>query len=78
MADCLEKTTILPVSIPKILESDSISIVGLNNFSEGKPIKCIIHHSDDSLEEICVTHSFSSNQIEWFKFGAALNLLHNK
>ena len=62
----------------KILESDSISIVGLNNFSEGKPIKCIIHHSDDSLEEICVTHSFSSNQIEWFKSGAALNLLHNK
>ena len=62
----------------KILDSDSLSIVGLNNFSEGKPIKCIIHHSDDSLEEICVTHSFSSNQIEWFKFGAALNLLHNK
>ena len=67
-----------PDDYEKILESDSISIVGLNNFSEGKAIKHIIHHFDESLAEICVTHSFSSNQIEWFQFGAALNLLHNQ
>ena len=61
----------------KIKESDTISIVSLANLEQEKPVKCIINHQD-SKEEILLNHSYNKSQIEWFRAGAALNVLRTR
>jgi len=61
----------------RIKESDTISIVGLANLEQEKPVKCIIHH-ENSKEEILLNHSYNKSQIEWFRSGAALNVLRTR
>jgi aconitate hydratase len=62
----------------KIHESDTLDITGLTNFSPGKPLKGILHHSDGISEDIILNHSYNENQFEWFKSGSALNLIKLK
>ena len=59
----------------KIREDDTIDIVGLKEFTPGKNLMVILHHSDGSTESFEVAHSYNENQIEWFKAGSALNLI---
>lgn len=59
----------------KILENDSIDIVGLTTFAEEKPLDIILHHADGSSEVILANHTYNAAQIEWFKAGSALNLI---
>jgi len=67
-----------PEDYDKIKEDDRISLVGLNEIQPNKPVTCIITHSDNTTEEISLTHSYNNAQIEWFKAGSALNLLRKK
>ncbi|MCL4548191.1 MAG: aconitate hydratase [Bacteroidetes bacterium] len=64
-----------PADYDKILEDDKLSLVGLNEFAPEKQLKLIIKHSDGSVDEIWLNHSFNAGQIEWFKAGGALNLI---
>ena len=41
-------------------------------------IKLIIKHTDGSIDEAMLNHTFNKNQIEWFKAGSALNLIAAK
>ena len=66
-----------PSDYDKIKESDTISIVSLANLEQEKPVKCIIHHQD-SKDEILLNHSYNKSQIEWFRAGAALNVLRTR
>ena len=66
-----------PSDYDKIKESDTISIVSLANLEQEKPVKCIINHQD-SKEEILLNHSYNKFQIEWFRAGAALNVLRTR
>ncbi|MDP2668050.1 MAG: aconitase family protein, partial [Nitrosopumilaceae archaeon] len=66
-----------PSDYDKIKESDTISIVSLANLEKEKPVKCIINHQD-SKEEILLNHSYNKFQIEWFRAGAALNVLRTR
>jgi aconitate hydratase len=59
----------------KILEDDSIDIVGLTTFAPGNPLTIVLNHSNGSSEKISVNHTYNENQIEWFKAGAALNII---
>lgn len=59
----------------KIKEDDSIDIIGLTDFAPGKPLTMVFTHSDGSHDEITVNHSYNEQQIEWFKAGAALNII---
>lgn len=59
----------------KIREDDTIDIVGLPEFTEGKPLTVVLHHSDGTTESFPVNHTYNQNQIEWFKAGGALNLI---
>jgi len=59
----------------KIQEDDSIDIIGLTDFTPGKPLTMVFHHSDGTKDEITVNHSYNAQQIEWFKAGAALNII---
>jgi len=59
----------------KIKEDDSIDIVGLTEFAPGKSLTLVLNHADGSTDEITVNHTYNEQQIEWFKAGAALNII---
>jgi aconitate hydratase len=59
----------------KILEDDIIDIEGLNHFEPGTPLTLVLHHADGTSESIIVNHTYNEQQIEWFKAGAALNII---
>jgi len=62
----------------KILESDTLAILGLSNFKPGRKFTLLLHHADGTQEEIHLTHTYNESQWEWFKAGSALNALKNK
>ncbi|HVN87141.1 MAG TPA: aconitate hydratase [Candidatus Binatia bacterium] len=64
-----------PKDYDKILETDRISIAGLKDLAPGKTQRVIIHHADGSDDAIECRHSFSAEQIAWFKAGGAMNLM---
>ena len=64
-----------PADYDRILEADTISLIGLSELTPGKPVKAIIHHFEGGEEEIELTHTMSGEQIDWFRAGAALNIL---
>lgn len=59
----------------KIQEDDNIDILGLTDFKEGTPLTMILKHSDGSVDEIMLNHTYNAQQIEWFKAGGALNVI---
>jgi aconitate hydratase len=59
----------------KILEDDSIDILGLTSFTEGVPLTIVLNHKDGSKDEIKANHTYNASQIEWFKAGSALNII---
>lgn len=58
-----------------ILEDDIIDITGLRDFAPGKPLSVTLRHSDNTVDEITVMHSYNKLQIEWFRAGSALNTI---
>jgi len=58
-----------------IEERDTIDILGLEDFTPGKPLKVVLHHFDGSQDIFEVNHTYNEGQIEWFKAGSALNLI---
>ncbi|HPE58553.1 MAG TPA: aconitase family protein, partial [Bacteroidales bacterium] len=64
-----------PADYDKVREDDTIDILGLTDFSEGKPLTVVLNHSDGSKDEFKANHTYNSNQIEWFRVGSALNLI---
>ncbi|KAF6022098.1 aco-2 [Bugula neritina] len=75
----LKKQGILPLTFTnpadysKVQPNDKVSLVGLKDLSAGKPVKCILKHSDGTTEELSLNHSLNESQIEWFHAGSALN-----
>jgi aconitate hydratase len=67
-----------PDDYEKIRETDRISIIGLANLEQEKPMQCFIHHEDGTKEEIQLKHSYNNFQIKWFQSGSALNILRAK
>ncbi|RTL47215.1 MAG: aconitate hydratase [Sphingobacteriales bacterium] len=62
----------------KIAENDTIDITGLTEFAPGKPLTIVLHHADGSSEAIIANHTYNQQQIEWFKAGAALNIIRKQ
>jgi len=62
----------------KIREDDQIDILGLTEFAPGKPLTLVLHHADGTTDSFPVNHSYNEQQIEWFKEGAALNIIKKK
>ena len=59
----------------KIQEDDKLSLVDIADFSPGRALTLQLTHADGTTEEIKVNHSYNAQQIEWFKYGSALNLI---
>ncbi len=77
----LKKQGILPLIFQnksdynKIEAFDTISTMNLNEFDPSNNIDLILTKPDGSTHTIETMHTFSDNQISWFKAGSALNLI---
>ena len=80
----LKKQGILPLifkdksDYEKIEANDTISTINLKDFDYKTNLKLSLNKPDGSSEIIETLHTFSKNQIEWFKAGSALNLIAKK
>ncbi|MDZ4675903.1 MAG: aconitate hydratase [Oligoflexia bacterium] len=74
----LALTFVNPIDYDKVLDGDKVSIVGLDKFAPGKNLDMVLSHANGSEEKISLKHSFSNEQIEWFKAGSALNLMNKR
>ncbi|MGF1532503.1 MAG: aconitate hydratase [Bernardetiaceae bacterium] len=59
----------------KVQEDDKVDILGLETFAEGKPLQLRLNHADGTTDTFEVLHTYNASQIEWFKYGSALNLI---
>jgi aconitate hydratase len=59
----------------KIKEDDRFNFVDLNEFAPGKQLTIEIEHADKSVDIIKVNHTYNQQQIDWFKYGSALNFI---
>lgn len=62
----------------KIQEDDTINILGLESFTPGVPLTIELEHKDATKDSIVVNHTYNQQQIEWFKAGAALNIIRRE
>ena len=62
----------------KVCEDDRIDILGLTEFVPGSQLTVVLHHKDGSTDSFPVNHTYNEQQIEWFKAGAALNIIRKK
>ena len=58
-----------------IKEDDTFNFIDLKDFAPGRQITIEVLHSDGSKDLIKANHSYTTQQIEWFKEGSALNLI---
>ncbi len=77
----LKKQGMLPLTFSnpndydRVQEGDLVSITGLSGFAPGVPLGCVLRHTDGSVDDILLNHTFNGNQIGWFRAGSALNLI---
>jgi len=64
-----------PATYDRIGEGDRLSVLGLDGLAPDTPVACRIHHGDGTTEDFTATHTFSPDQIAWFRAGGALNLI---
>ncbi len=57
----------------KIQEDDVFDFVDLDQFAPGKPLTLLARHSDGTEDRVVCQHTYNEAQIEWFRFGSALN-----
>src|SRR5205085_6777854 len=62
----------------KVQEDDTVDILGLTDFAPNKALAVVLHHKDGSTDTFPVNHTYNEQQIEWFKAGAALNIIRKK
>ena len=79
----LKKQGMLPLTFAdasdydKIEEDDKIDI-DISSLTPGKQVKMTVKHTDGTVDEILLNHTFNEQQIGWFKNGSALKLIAGK
>ena len=66
-----------PAVYELIGENDTISVLNLPPVPD-KPMQCRINKADGSTVDFEAKHTFSPEQVEWFKAGSALNIVRAK
>ena len=62
-----------PAQYDLVGERDRLSVLGLANFAPGRPLTLRIDHEDGSSDEVSVNHTYTDEQVIWFRAGSALN-----
>ena len=77
----LKKQGLLPLTFTdasdydRIREDDRLSLSDLANLTPGQPVTCRVTHADGSEETLSLAHSFTADQLTWFRAGSALNAI---
>ncbi len=58
-----------------IKEGDKFNFIDLVDFAPGKQLTVELVHDNGTKDTIKLNHTYNNSQIEWFKFGSALNLI---
>jgi aconitate hydratase len=66
-----------PATYDAIGETDRISVLNLPPVPD-KPVQCRITRADGTTVDFEAKHTFSPEQVEWFKAGSALNIVRAK
>ena len=66
-----------PATYDEIGEDDRINVLGLPPVP-GQPVHCQIVKPDGSTVDFEATHTFSDEQVEWFRAGSALNIVRSR
>jgi aconitate hydratase len=80
----LKKQGVLPLTFAdasvydRVLEDDTISVLGLADLAPDKPGTCVLNHADGTAEEFLANHTMSEEHISWFRAGGALNVIRAK
>ena len=80
----LKKQGVLPLTFAdrddydRIGPKDRVSIVGLDGLTPDKPVEVVVTSPDGARTSITTNHTYSADQIEWFKAGSALNLIRQR
>jgi len=67
-----------PITYDQIGEDDRISVFDLAALAPEQPVRCRITKPDGAVIDFGCTHTFSDEQIDWFKAGGALNLIRQR
>ena len=63
-----------PADYAKVRAGDRLDVC-CASLAPGRPVAVVLHHSDGSAERIEALHSYTPQQIAWFRAGSALNTL---
>ncbi|MDQ3351294.1 MAG: aconitate hydratase, partial [Actinomycetota bacterium] len=66
-----------PATYDQVEQDDRINVLGLPPVP-GENVRCQIVKPDGSTTDFEATHTFSPEQVEWFKAGSALNIVREK
>jgi len=67
-----------PKDYDRVREDDRVSVKGLSKFAAALDLTLALWHSDGTFEEFLVSHSYTPEQVEWFKAGSALNRIRGQ
>ena len=71
----LALTFIDPAQYDEIREGDVLSLVGLSQLAENRPVECVALHRDGNVTRLALRHAYSEAQLAWFRAGSALNAI---
>jgi aconitate hydratase len=67
-----------PATYDKIGEDDRLATIGLADLAPGRPLTISVTQPDGNTWTFEANHTFSDEQIEWFKAGSALSLIRRQ
>ncbi len=67
-----------PADFDKIGEDDRISVTGLAQLAPNVPVTITVQPAHDAAWSFQANHTFSAEQIKWFKAGSALNIIRKQ
>ena len=77
----LKKQGVLPLTFAdssvydEIGPGSRVSVLGLAELAPDRPVRCELTRADGSTLAFACTHTLSTEHIEWFVAGGALNLI---
>ncbi len=67
-----------PADYDRIDEDDRISVLGLAGLAPGSTVTVRVTKPDGSTFDIAANHTYSDEQVTWFRSGGALNLIRQQ
>ncbi len=67
-----------PADYDKVQEDDRVSILSLGDLAPGSEVMVVLKHENGQEDRFQALHTLTSEQVEWFRAGSALNLIRRQ